>query len=225
MNIFVNGFYGLKCSFWIFFWDVIVNVMKLLFCFVGPVQFDHERIRRPISLLEIVLPCLESASPCSIILWKANSLRISSYELSFGWLCMIWIICSFTEAMIISYALQQFLFCGIGALIDLTCSSALKNSHFTPSAHDALQPPSTSRPRSAPEPARPPVHRRGPWAGLVLRGQGGLFSFSNATESFEALKISRKLTNVPAQDSSLISLPVFLIKSMVCLLRSGQVLI
>jgi len=27
---------------------------------------------------------------------------------------MIWIICSFTEAMIISYALQQFLFCGSG---------------------------------------------------------------------------------------------------------------
>jgi len=25
---------------------------------------------------------------------------------------MIWIICSFTEAMIIPYALQQFLFCG-----------------------------------------------------------------------------------------------------------------
>ena len=27
---------------------------------------------------------------------------------------MIWIICSFTEIMIISYALQQFLFCGSG---------------------------------------------------------------------------------------------------------------
>ena len=27
---------------------------------------------------------------------------------------MIWIICSFTEAMIIFYALQQFLFCGSG---------------------------------------------------------------------------------------------------------------
>jgi len=27
---------------------------------------------------------------------------------------MIWIICSFTEAMIISFALQQFLFCGLG---------------------------------------------------------------------------------------------------------------
>ena len=112
INLFVNGLYGLECSFWILFRDVIVNVIKLLFCFVGPVQFDHERIRRSISLLEIVLPCLESASPCSIILWKANSLRISSYELSFGWLCMIWIICSFTEAMIISHALQQFLFCG-----------------------------------------------------------------------------------------------------------------
>jgi len=40
MNLFVNGFYGLKCSFWIFFRDVIVNVMKPLFCFVGP--FDEE---------------------------------------------------------------------------------------------------------------------------------------------------------------------------------------
>jgi hypothetical protein len=34
--------------------------------------------------------------------------------------------------------------------------------HLTPPAHDAQQPPSISHPRSAPAPARPPVHRRGP---------------------------------------------------------------
>ena len=175
MNLFVNGFYGLKCSLWILFWDVIVNVMKPLFGFVGPVQFDHEWIRRSISWLEIVLPCSESESPCSIILWKANSLRISSCELSFCWLCMIWIICSFTEAMIISYALQQFLFCGIGALIDLTCSSVHKNVHIPPPAHDPQHPPSISRHRSALAPAPPSVHRRGSWAGPLWRGQGGLF--------------------------------------------------
>jgi len=33
--------------------------------------------------------------------------------------------------------------------------------HLTPPAHDALQPPSISRPRSAPAPAWPPVHRKG----------------------------------------------------------------
>jgi hypothetical protein len=38
---------------------------------------------------------------------------------------------------------------------------AIENFHITPPAHDAQQPPSTSRHRSAPAPARPPVHHRG----------------------------------------------------------------
>ena len=48
-----------------------------------------------------------------------------------------------------------------GSRPDLLHPGALEYSHITPTAHDAQQPPSTSRPRSAPAPARPPVHRRG----------------------------------------------------------------
>jgi len=49
-----------------------------------------------------------------------------------------------------------------GAYIAQLHPGALEYSHITPPAHDAQQPPSISRHRSAPAPARPPVHRRGP---------------------------------------------------------------